>query len=143
MSRTACSRGCFICRNRGDGPATGTNSHSSECCGSTMCNSYRWNNQVRNWLKAETRWSQDVAKWLLAEMLHVSLAKWLLAEMLNSQQGLDVWLAAEASYRQDCELWLQAQSEFRATLRSRAVRRVRVQAEPATPQTAKIKAHAR
>lgn len=125
----ACSRGCFICPNCGDGPASGTNSHSRQCCGSTSCDSRSWNRQTEKWLKAEKQWKQGVAKWLLAETLY--------------REQCDSWLAAEQTYQQDCQVWLLAQADFRATIRSKAVKRVRVQAAPATPQTAKVRAHAR
>lgn len=125
----ACSRGCFICENRGDGPATGSNAHSGSCCGSTRCNGRAWDQQAEKWLKAEKLWKQRLAKWLLAEALH--------------KEQLESWLAAEADYAADCQVWLKAQQEFRVTIRARAVKRVRVQAAPATPQTAKVRAHAR
>lgn len=125
----ACSLGCFVCGNRGDGPATGSNEHDPSCCRSTRCNTSAWNRQLRSWLKAETKHKQGVAKWLLAEQLY--------------QQQCETWLAAEANYAEDCQVWLRAQAQFRATLRGSAVKRVRVQAAPATPQTAKIRAHAR
>ena len=59
----ACSKGCFICSNTGDGPATGRNSHSSGCCGSTLCDSRGWEKQTAKWLKAEKQWKQQAAKW--------------------------------------------------------------------------------
>ncbi len=115
MSDIACSRGCFICGNRGDGPAKGRNQHSESCCKSTTCNSRAWDRQC--------------AKWLLAEQLHVAQC--------------ESWLAAEQEHQAACEVWLHAQQQFRSTLRMKSVKRVRVQAAPATPQTAKIRAHAR
>lgn len=128
MSDIACSRGCFICPNAGDGPAKGSNAHSRQCCGSTTCNSREWDRQTDKWLKAEKKYKQEVAKWLLAETLH--------------QEQCQSWLAAEQTYVEQCQVWLRAQAEFRATIRSKAVKRVRVQAAPATPQTAKVRAHA-
>ena len=111
----ACSLGCFICGNVGDGPATGSNAHDPSCCKSTRCNSQAWDQQCKKWLKAEKKHKTDVTRWLLAETL----------------------------YKEQCESWLRAQAEFRVAIRVRAVKRVRVQAAPATPQTAKVRAHAR
>lgn len=125
----ACSRGCFVCKNRGDGPATGRNAHSGGCCGSTLCDSHGWDQQVKTWLKAKSKWKKEVTMWLLAEKLHA--------------EQCATWLAAEQQYAADCQVWLRAQAEFRATLRSRAVKRVRVQAAPASPQTVKVRAVAR
>jgi hypothetical protein len=71
-----------------------------------------------------------------------NVAMWLLAEALYIEQ-CKTWLATEAQYAEDCQVWLKAQADFRATLRTRAVKRIRVQAAPATPQTAKVRAHAR
>ena len=115
MSDIACSRGCFICGNKGDGPAVGNNKHSDSCCKSTTCNSRAWDRQTSQWLLAETLWQAQV----------------------------ESWLDAEVEYTANCQVWLQAQQEFRATLRARTVKRVRVKAAPASPQTAKIRAHAR
>lgn len=131
MSSMACSRGCFVCGNRGDGPAVRRNAHSSSCCGATSCDSYSWDRQVKSWLDAEKQWHQKNG-----------LALWLLAEALYGEQ-CKTWLAAEVQHAQDCEVWLSAQAQFRATLRTKSVKRIRVQAQPATPQTAKIRAHAR
>lgn len=125
----ACSLGCFVCGNRGDGPARGNNAHDGSCCKSTRCDSHGWEQQCRKWLKAENRYKKDVNLWLLAEMLHT--------------EQCETWLAAEQQYAVDCEVWLRAQNQFRATLRMKAVKRVRVQAAPATPQTAKVRASAR
>ena len=111
----ACSRGCFICSNKGDGPATGRNQHDSSCCKSTACNSRAWD--------------QQCAKWLLAEQLYVA--------------QYESWLAAEQQHQAACQEWLDAQQQFRSTLRMKSVKRVRVQAAPATPQTVKARAHAR
>ena len=129
MTEIACSRGCFVCPNCGDGPALGANAHSRQCCGSTTCDSRGWERQTDKWLKAEKKYQQQVAKWLLAETLY--------------QEQCQSWLTAEQTHTENCQVWLRAQAEFRATIRSRAVKRVRVQAAPATPQTAKVRAHAR
>lgn len=131
MSSIACSKGCFICGNRGDGPARGGNSHTSGCCASTRCDSHGWDRQVSAWLDAEKQYhqKQGLTMWLLAEMLHV--------EQCNT------WLAAELQHATDCQVWLSAQAEFRTRLRTRAVKRIRVQAQPASPQTAKVRASAR
>jgi hypothetical protein len=67
---------------------------------------------------------------------------WLLAEMLHVEQ-CNTWLAAELQHATDCQVWLSAQAEFRTRLRTRAVKRIRVQAQPASPQTAKVRASAR
>lgn len=129
MSAMACSLGCFVCGNRGDGPARGNNAHDSGCCKSTRCDSHGWEKQVKKWLKAQKKYETEVSRWLLAELLHT--------------EQCQAWLAAEQQYAVDCEVWLVAQREFRTTLRVKAVKRVRVQAAPVTPQTAKVRAHAR
>ena len=117
-----------MCDNRGDGAAVGRNSHSSSCCGSTICSPTRYKAQQESWLTAEKLWRRAAVLWLLAELLH---------------QQVQEWLAAEQRHSADCEVWLAAETRFRLSIRARAVKRVRVAAAPATPQTAKQRAHAR
>ena len=134
MSDHACSKGCFCCSQTGDGAATRYNQHSNSCCKSTLCNSRAWDKQVARWLLAETMWTEKQAA--------NQLPAWLLAEQLWTAQ-VHTWLEAEASHAAQCESWLRAEQQFRSTLRVRTVKRVRVQAAPSTPQTAKLRAHAR
>ena len=70
----ACSRGCFCCNNAGDGPATGRNTHSTACCGSTLCDSTLWKKQVKEWLTLEDQYKNKkaVTEWLLAEAVFVA-----------------------------------------------------------------------
>lgn len=122
--RIACSRGCWICDQRGDLPES---DHSGGCCGSTLCDSSRWNKQVEKWLAAEDRYKARIKK-----NQDAMTVRWLIAE--------SIWKEEQAQKEQanaaDVEAWLAAEQEFRSTLTLKAPKRVHRERNANSPQIA-------
>lgn len=99
-----CSHGCSCCSQRGDGARQ---THDGGCCHSTICDSYRWEQQCRDWIRAESKWKREndpeITRWLIAETL------W--------KANIPAWLEAEDQYKVDCQEWLDAKEDFRRQMR--------------------------
>lgn len=131
-SNIACSRGCFICNQRGDDGGN-LDGHSGGCCKSTQCDSNSWNKQVDKWLKAEDKHRQKMKK--LEEAMTV---RWLISEKLWQEQQAQQQAVDEVAV----EEWLAAEQQFRASLRVKAPKRVAVERQVNSPQIAKQRAEA-
>lgn len=126
MANMACSAGCWICRQRGEG-----GQHSSGCCGSVLCDHSAWKEQTRKWLEAEKLWKDKVlTRWLLAEQVYQAQQ-----EAAEQEARKAATIQALAAARRD--------EELRSKLTVKAAKRVNVAAPQNSPAVAKQRTMAR